>query len=198
MIALPPSDFGRSMRIQVLLLVMAVTLNIASFVSVRAVVVPHTSVRPAHQTAALPVRVRIASINVDAPIVMLGLRKDGVMDIPATSYQVGWFEPGFIPGQQGNAVFAGHLDTVSGEQAVFWNLRRLRMGDLIDVEMNDGTFHHFRVRTRATYPMSDAPMRTIFGSSTGSHLNLVTCHGQWNDTIQSYESRLVVYTDEVF
>src|SRR5690242_15089372 len=98
MIALPPQDTGRNWRIQILLLVMALMLNGASVITMRAVLVS-SPVQETH--SAFPLHVRITSINVDAPIVMLGLRNDGTMDIPKTAYEVGWFSPGFIPGQQG-------------------------------------------------------------------------------------------------
>lgn len=141
-----------------------------------------------------PVRVRIASINLDAPVASVGFDADGFMDIPPTAQELGWFEPGYIPGEQGNAVIAGHLDTESGKPAAFWNLNQLEAGDAIDVFYDDGSMRTFEVLRQETYTSNAAPLETIFGSATGAYLNLITCDGIWNPEEESYEERLVVYS----
>jgi sortase A len=196
MIAIPPQ---LNRETSFVLICAVILVNIAGFLSLHAALVLTGSIsyQAQKKEMTMPVRVRIPAINVDAPIVNVGLRRDKTMDIPSTVDEVGWFEPGFVPGEAGNAVFAGHLDTISGRPAVFWDLRRLKNGDIVEVEHEDGSVRRFRVRDRATYPMDDAPMEKIFGSATGSHLNLVTCNGQWQDALQTYTRRLVVYTDEI-
>lgn len=144
-----------------------------------------------------PVRLRIAGINVDAPVVPVGMREDGLMDIPSTAHETGWFSLGYLPGSPGNAVLAGHLDKESGQPAVFWNLRRLKPGDIVELERGDGVVLRYRVIGSKTYPMDNAPLDEIFGSATGSRLNLVTCNGAWQEHLATYNRRLVVYTEYV-
>lgn len=144
-----------------------------------------------------PVRLRIPSIDVDAPIVPVGFRPDGLMDIPPTAQDVGWFAPGFLPGNPGNAVLAGHLDRASGEPAVFWRVRRLVPGDDVQLVRADGSVLRYRVMSSDTYPMDAAPLERIFGSATGSRLNLITCNGAWQEDLATYNRRLVVYTEYV-
>ncbi len=144
--------------------------------------------------APTPVRLRISSINLDAPIAEVGLADDGFMDIPPTAQEVGWFEPGYIPGEQGNAVIAGHLDTASGKPAAFWALHQLEQGQTIDVLYDDGSQRTFEVIRQETYAAGEAPLDTIFGSSTGAYLHLITCKGAWNMDDNAYNERLVVYT----
>lgn len=144
-----------------------------------------------------PVRLRIPAVGIDAPVVKVGLREDGFMDIPGTAEEVGWFEPGYIPGALGNAVMAGHLDTESGKGAVFWDLRRLKNGDIVEVEREDGSLKRFTVTHRATYNANEAPLNELFGSATGAHLNLITCNGAWRDDVQTYDRRLIVYTEAI-
>ncbi len=117
------------------------------------------------------------------------------MDIPSTGHEIGWFEPGFLPGAQGNAVMAGHLDTELGETAVFWELRTLKAGDTVEVVRADGTIKKFIVTHQTTYDAQNAPMQELFGNSTGAHLNLITCNGAWQQDLQTYDKRLVVFTD---
>jgi LPXTG-site transpeptidase (sortase) family protein len=197
MIALPP-DPGGHRRVQIFLLCAVLIVYLVGFLSIRtALIIVARTTSPQQQEQMTPVHVRIPAINVDAPVIGVALRRDGIMDIPDTAADLGWFELGYRPGEQGNAVIAGHLDTASGKPAVFWDLRRLKKGDKIYVVADDGTTRTFVVRERETYPMDDAPMQRIFGVSSGAHLNLITCNGQWQEHLNTYARRLVVYTDEV-
>lgn len=142
-----------------------------------------------------PVRVRIPAIGVDAPITQVGNKPDGSMDIPHTADEVGWYEPGFRPGEMGNAVLAGHLDTASGKPAVFWRLRTLQEGDEILVDREDGSIIRFRVTNHEAYPMDSAPLPEIFGAAHHVGLNLITCNGAWQQHLATYTQRLVVYSE---
>lgn len=156
-----------------------------------------TIVQPVLRHDAAPVRLRIAAVGIDAPVVPVGVRDDGLMDIPPSAHTVGWFAPGYRPGEAGNAVLAGHLDRESGRPAVFWDLRRLRPGDIVELERADGSVLRYRVTHRKTYAIRDVPMNDIFGSHMGSRLNLVTCNGAWQEQLATYNRRLVVYTEHV-
>jgi hypothetical protein len=55
----------------------------------------------------------------------------------------------------------------------------------------------FVVRRAQSYH-PDADASTIFQSNDGkSHLNLITCEGEWSSERQTYSSRLVVFTDKI-
>jgi sortase A len=146
----------------------------------------------AAEETALPVAVRIPRLGVSAPVRDVGLTPEGGMDIPDDAFTVGWYVAAAAPGQQGNAVFAGHRDTVTGTPGVFWRLNELNEGDEIIVEMNDGTEKTFAVERSVAYPYNNAPMEEIFGRSDKRSLNLVTCAGSWNR--DTYDHRLVVYS----
>ena len=63
---------------------------------------------PEQATSGFPVRLRIPSINVDAPVEYVGLTPDGAMDVPKERANVAWFNLGPRPGENGSAVVAGH------------------------------------------------------------------------------------------
>lgn len=181
----------------------ALVVNVAGALSLHAAmtqVTPHAppvvyEVTP--DTEEWPIAIYIPAISIRAPIVPVGLRSDGLMDIPEQADEVGWFSLGFLPGEIGNSVVAGHLDTADGKPGVFWNLRQLQDGDEVIVEYPYGKQQKFRVIHRETYPMDDAPMEHIFGTSTGARLNLITCNGLWQESVQTYNRRLVVYTEAI-
>lgn len=149
----------------------------------------------ASQKPALPARLRIPSLGIDARIVPVGLTPAGAMDVPTRSDEAGWFSPGALPGQPGNAVLAGHLDTLADTRGIFWDLHRLQQGD--DIEVRDASDHalHFRVRASNVYPVDAVPLRQVFGTASGSHLQLITCEGTWQTSLHRYDERLVVSAD---
>ena len=123
----------------------------------------------------------------------VGLTADGAMDAPKRFDTVGWYELGARPGEIGNAVLAGHLDSKTGP-AIFWDLRALQPGDEVVIVSDDGVERRFEVVESANYPFDDAPLDRIFGPSDVSSLNLITCAGSFDRFSQNYDKRLVVYT----
>lgn len=167
----------------------------------------------AHQTTAntltsavpQPAQLRIPAIHVDAPVLNVGQTAQGLMDAPVSKAlnspywtHVFWYAPGAAPGQDGNAVIAGHVDRVGGDPAVFWFLKKLVVGDDIYVTTMQGQTLHFVVDRTVSYAIA-APsgpiINTVFGPITGHHLNLITCNGVW--TGHGYDQRLVVFTTQV-
>lgn len=147
------------------------------------------------ERAALPVRLRIPSIDVDAPIEYVGLDADGAMDVPEGPDDVAWFNLGPRPGEVGSAVLAGHYGWKNNIPAAFDHLHELQIGDTIAVEDADGSVITFVVREMKIYGKDDIVSDVFSSSGLGAHLNLVTCTGVWNENQKTYAERLVVFTD---
>lgn len=141
----------------------------------------------------MPVRLVIPSLHIDAPIEDVGMDDDGSMGSPSTADSVAWFQPGFVPGEPGNAVIAGHVDWVD-RAAVFWFVKNLGVGDEVDVVYDDGSQTAFTVDDVEQYNDVDTPLGEIFGTSDQPHLNLVTCAGVFSQVTHSYNQRTVIYT----
>jgi sortase A len=141
-----------------------------------------------------PERLIIPKIGVDANVQHVGITKAGNMAVPNNYTDVGWYRLGSAPGDLGNAVIAGHLDTGFGRPAVFLDLDELIPGDEIIVRDASGEVVTFVVERLATYDYTNAPMEEIFGTSTEARLNLITCDGLWDPDTKSYSKRLVVFT----
>jgi sortase (surface protein transpeptidase) len=107
---------------------------------------------------------------------------------------VGWYNAGPHPGEQGSAVINGHLDRPGGSPAVFWHLANLHIGDSVMVIDAHGKTLHFHVTRIISYTPQLAPVQDIFGNTAGSYLNLMTCAGVWIPTEHQTSLRLVVYT----
>jgi sortase (surface protein transpeptidase) len=138
------------------------------------------------------VRLRIPALGLLTAIEPVGLHA-GAMDVPTNVWHVGWFHLGPRPGDVGNAVIDGHLDSTTGP-AIFLDLHNLHVGDRIYVTDRAGIERGFVVTELHSYSLSDAPLARIFGPTTGRHLNLITCSGTWQARAHLYDQRLVVYT----
>jgi sortase (surface protein transpeptidase) len=157
---------------------------------------PPTATPDALADAGNPAQIEIPSIGVVALVEQVGLTSDGAMDTPRGWMNAAWFEPGFRPGEAGNAVIAGHLDSRSGGPAVFWSLNRLQPGDEVKVSYENGDSYTFAVQDLEAVPynIEGEAVKAIFGPSQTSDLNLITCNGPWDVGKATYTERLVVYT----
>lgn len=142
-----------------------------------------------------PVQLIIPSISLNANVQWVGKTVGGNMAVPNNFTDVGWYRLGFYPGTLGNAVMAGHLDNGKGTPAVFEHLRDLKIGDEVKVVNRGGDILTFKVTGEALYEYTNAPLQMIFGTSTKSHLNLITCEGVWDPVKKIYDKRLIVYTE---
>ena len=138
-----------------------------------------------------PVRVEIASIGVSSRLVRLGLNGDGTMEVPRDYALAGWFSGGPMPGEDGPAVIAGHVDSKTGP-AVFYRLGQLRRGDTVRVQRADGAWLAFEVTGSARYAKAAFPTEAVFGPVPGPVLRLVTCGGEFDRSRGSYLDNVVV------
>lgn len=138
-----------------------------------------------------PIRMRIPSIQVSAFVEHVGLDGNGTMMPPGSWFHVGWFRFGPRPGVPGNAVLAGHLDSVEG-RAIFWDLAKASFGDTIEIVDSLLQVHTFEIESNIRYPASDVPMEELFSTGSTARIRLITCEGDWDATRSTYDERMVV------
>ncbi len=173
----------------------AVSSNISNFDNISHDNISHPN--PSVQdTTARPVRLSIPSVKINAFIEPVGVLPNGDLETPIENrwYNVGWYQSGTIPGERGSAVIDGHLDRPGGSPAVFWNLRRVHVGDAVMVIDAQGKTTRFHVTRVVFYEPQAAPLQEIFGNDGGTYLNLITCAGDWLPNEHQTTLRLVVYT----
>lgn len=142
-----------------------------------------------------PTRLYIPAIGVDADIEYVDVDIKGVMKNPTDVNRVAWFKVGALPGEIGSAVMAGHLNGPDGNDAVFTNLNKLVIGDIITTKDANGYTTNFKVTEMKVYDEGYA--EEIFSKNDIAHLNLITCVGKWDEDKKSYDKRLVVLSDIV-
>ena len=140
-----------------------------------------------------PLRLKIERIHLDTKIESVGLTSTGAMDVPSLPENVAWFNLGPIPGMTGSAVIVGHSGWKGGKIVAFDNLHILRKGDVIYVENATGSSTMFVVQESRIYK-ADAIVPEVFTSTSGKHLNLISCIGIWDPISKNYSERLVVFS----
>ncbi|AYF32075.1 class F sortase [Micromonospora tulbaghiae] len=154
-----------------------------------------TGSAPAPLPRSVPVTISIPRIGVQAPIMSLGTNPDGTVQVPPLdqAMKAGWYSPGASPGESGNAVIVGHVDSAQLGPAVFFNLGALVPGDTIVVARQDGSAATFTVREVGSYPKTAFPAAQVYGPSDVPALRVVTCGGVFDKTAGSYLNNIVVY-----
>jgi len=142
-------------------------------------------------------RIVITSAEIDAPVVVKGVDNAGVMIAPDNAYDVAWYDFSAHPGFGGNAVFAGHVDYIRVGPAVFWNIKDLVLGDLIEVYLVNGTMYRYAVTLKQQYDAATAPVDTIVGATPKESVTLITCGGTFNPVTHQYDKRLVVRAERL-
>lgn len=142
---------------------------------------------------AVPVRVRIPSVGIDAAFEgSLGLNPDQTIEVPESFTEVGWYGYGPTPGELGPAVILGHVDSYRGP-AVFWSLGQLEVGNEIFVERADGTTVRFVVSELRRVDQDEFPTRDVYGDIDHAGLRVITCSGTYERGIQRYSHNLIVF-----
>ncbi|RKN18075.1 class F sortase [Micromonospora musae] len=148
---------------------------------------------------ATPTTIAIPRIGVDAQIMSLGTNPDGTVQVPPLEQadRAGWYEPGPSPGEVGNAVIVGHVDSAAMGPAVFFDLGAMQPGDTVTVNRSDGRPATFRVDSVKSYPKDQFPTELVYGPSERPGLRVVTCGGQFDETARSYLNNVIVFASLV-
>ena len=138
-----------------------------------------------------PRAVRIPAIGVDSVLVDLVVDKSGALVPPRSADVLGWYADGVAPGNAGPAVIAGHVDSKSGP-GVFANLAKLKAGDQVFVQRNDGSQLTFVVGKTYAVAKTAFPTDLVYAPTPVSELRLVTCGGTFDTAADSYRDNVVV------
>jgi hypothetical protein len=151
--------------------------------------------RPGGMARSEPTEVTIKKIDVAAKIMSLGVDKAGMIEVPplTQAHLAGWYRLGPSPGEIGNSVIVGHVDSRATGPAVFFNLGSLKAGDKIEIARKDGTVAKFTVDGVKSYPKKAFPTELVYGPSEKASLRLVTCGGEFDQNKRSYRDNIIVF-----
>jgi sortase family protein len=143
----------------------------------------------------VPARLSVDAIGVTATVQPVGVDADGGVHVPPSGRPgiVGWYSQGPTPGEAGNAVLVGHVDSRTDGPGVFFELGRLEPGDEVAVARADGTRAIFRVDGVTSYRKAAVPAELVFGEADRPGLRLITCGGDWDSARRTYADNVVAF-----
>jgi hypothetical protein len=151
-----------------------------------------TDVPSAERDVALPVGFRYPALGIElAPIDPVGVEPNGEMEIPGAD-DVGWYEFGPSPGDTGSAVLAAHI-AYNGVDGVFRDLVDSHVDDVFTVVFDDGSESDYLVVERAQYDKTALPFDRVFARSGAPMVTLVSCGGDFQRSLSSYQDNIVAY-----
>jgi sortase (surface protein transpeptidase) len=136
---------------------------------------------PAHD------KVSIASINLSAQFVTVGLTATNAIDVPASV--VGWWNGSAQPGTSGAVFLDGH------NPGVFSNLPKVKISDQIVISKATGETFTYSVMSSIVVPLIGIDMQAALApyANAAEGLNLMTCVGPYNPKTGTTDQRLIVY-----
>jgi len=139
----------------------------------------------------VPARLRIPSLGIDAPVGAVGTAADGTVEVPTRWEDVGWFDGGARPGEDGPSVLLGHVDSKAGP-AVFARLPSAPVGTVVEVVGDGGELTRWRVERIEQHPKTRFPTEAVYLPALRPELRLVTCGGAFDRATGHYRDNVVV------
>ena len=152
---------------------------------------PHVSAIPTVDEVVAPTEIRIADLELWAPINPVGVEPDGQLEIPDET-EVGWYRLGSSPGRPGSTVLAAHV-TWNDTIGPFFELGQLEPGAEIELTLADGSLRRYEVVERAQYGKLMLPQHRIWTQEGAETLVLITCGGDFNREIRRFADNIVAY-----
>lgn len=151
-------------------------------------ILPTPTPTPAPVKIGVPVRVEIPSVGVDSKVQDIGTAwVDGQLIWETIPFIVGHYRSTAQAGQNGNAVFAGHV-TSRNWGNVFIDLYKIKLGDEVLIYSDDTVFTYVVTRVRLVLPTETG----VMDATPGPTATLITCGGDWIPEKHEYSHRLIV------
>ncbi|HYF05509.1 MAG TPA: class F sortase [Patescibacteria group bacterium] len=135
--------------------------------------------------AVVPASMEITNIRLKAKLTPLTLSSDRTLPVPKDPFAVGWYNA------TGPLVLVGHYDSPT-DVAVFYNLKKLKSGEMVSVTSSDGAISSYTIDKVASYPIAKFPTQEVYNAGS-DQLRLLTCAGTFNHKTNRYSHNLVVF-----
>jgi len=125
-----------------------------------------------------PLRIVVEKVEIDAPVVEMGLDGQGVPQVPLNGQDVAWYNFSAKPGAGSNAVFAGHVNW-AGSIGAFGRLDRLTAGDTVRLISDEGRQFTYEVFANYKVDPADPESLKVMSPTPTDTVTLITCGGTW-------------------
>ena len=145
----------------------------------------------------VPLRLLIASLEIDAPLTATAVDGDGALVPPEDPARLAWW-PGVRPGTgAGSVLVAGHVDMQGYGRGPLARIVDLEPGDRAVLTGADGDRAAYVLRGVMTLVKESLPADELFGTGGPERLVLVTCGGAYDPDRRSWDSNVIAVLDPV-
>jgi LPXTG-site transpeptidase (sortase) family protein len=145
----------------------------------------------------LPRAIYIDKLGVQAKVIRVGVTDTNAMAVPKSIYEAGWYDGSVKPGETGAVVVNGHVSGPTRD-GVFHDLKQLKSGDNLVLEKGDKTKLTYKVRRVQELAVKDVDMTKLLVAEPGvKSLHLITCGGLFDQEVLQFQSRVIVYADQI-
>lgn len=148
-----------------------------------------------HENKSKPIKLELPSIYVSAPIYGVGLAPNGAMDTIDNARDIAWYQYSSIPGQEGNALLAGHRDWGKQLGTLFY-METMDIGEELIITYEDGHKETFQLVSNEIYLASEVPEH-VMELDGESRITIITCGGKFNRKTGHYDSRVVAVFQKI-
>jgi LPXTG-site transpeptidase (sortase) family protein len=142
----------------------------------------------------VPSRLRIPKLNINSPIMKLGLNADRTIQVPPLNRPnvTGWWKGGPTPGEKGASVILGH-NIGNGRPSVFDKLGTLKPGDTVQVTRGNDSVATFEITKLEQIAKSRFPTEKVYGKLSYPGIRLITCGGRFNSSSGHHVDNVIAY-----
>ncbi|MGR5978937.1 class F sortase [Bacillus cereus] len=137
-----------------------------------------------------PVKLEFQQTQVTVNILPVGLDATGRMLVKDNLDVASWYKQSAVPGNQGNALLAGHRDW-KGELGPFQYLENIQKGEHIRIQYENQEVRTFQVIEKQVYHAEEVPA-SVMNIHEGPRVTLITCTGNFIREKGGYQDRVVV------
>lgn len=138
-----------------------------------------------------PSRVAVASLDIDMPVVPVGLDPTGDVTIPPESHTAGWYRySSGASAATGSIVLVAHVDAWDGI-GPFSRLKDVAPGAVVALTGGSGP-RSFRVDGVAQPQKAPGSLKDFFIETGPAKLVLITCGGVFDDATGHYRDNVIV------
>ena len=139
-----------------------------------------------------PRKIEIPAAGVSGCVQKVGIDQHKAIAVPDNIHLAGWYVNSVPPGEKGLSIIDGHVLGRYGD-AIFANLKNLRQGDNIKIQLGDLSWREFIVKnTEVTSDTKAGEAQFTSLPDVASQLTLITCQGKYDAKTNSYDKRLIV------
>jgi sortase (surface protein transpeptidase) len=142
--------------------------------------------------------IKIPRLGVYARVMQVGATNSGALGTPSNVYDTAWYTGSAKPGQPGATLIDGHVSSWT-THGVFYGIKILVGGDIIQIIRGDGTVLQYQVVKTQVYSSDNVDMRAAIMPITAGKpgLNLITCTGKVKSGTSQFNQRVVVFAQQI-